>query len=60
MRNIPKVLPFKKFYKKNYLKDEQDDASAPKQGKMSAKRRREVDVQRLNRSVQNTDNDSSN
>ena len=45
---------------KKYLKDEKDGASTPKQGKMSAERQREVDLEDLNRSVHNNDNDSSN
>ena len=49
-----------KNYLKNYLEDEYDGGSAPKQGKMSAQRRREVDLEDLNRSVHNNDNDSSN
>ena len=59
MRHAPEVLPSKKFFK-NYLKGKQDGASAPKQGKMSSKRQREVDLEDLNRSVHNNDNDSSN
>ena len=41
-------------------KDEKDGASTPKQGKMSAERQREIDLEDLNRSVHNNDNDSSN
>ena len=46
--------------KRTSLKDEQDGASTPKQGKMSVERRREVDVEDLNRSAHNNGNDSSN
>lgn len=45
--------------KRTSLKDE-ECASTPKQGKMSVERRREVDVEDLNRSAHNNGNDSSN